>query len=427
MNDNNGALSGLKIVACSTAQAGTVPYMLMADLGAEVIKIETPGKGDMNRKSGFLVGSTGSFFETNNRGVKSLTLNLKSEQGQKILHKLIKDADIFGQNFRPGVAEKLNFDYQTLSKINPKIVYASVSAYGPDAPDGHLPGTDAVGQALSGIAEAYSIPGNNLRTGVASVADESCAILTFGGILAAYINAQKTGKGQKLETSLVGSAFRLLGWTMTTAMWSDRPPITGARINGTRERPGIAACFNDIDEKPFALQLDPNAWEKAMKALGFYEILKTENLIDLGQAFESDDKKNKILNKLAELFSTNKRDHWISILRSGDMISTHVNTMLEASNDPNLTENNYVTEVWYPELNKNMKVHGTPWKFTKTPANIKIAPKLGEHNSEILVKLGYSKEEIRNLIPLSFDNSSSQFKKVALALGKTSLSITGAI
>ena len=397
MTDINGALSGLKIVACSTAQAGTVPYMLMADLGAEVIKIETPGKGDMNRKSGYLIGSTGSFFETNNRGVKSLTLNLKSQKGQKILHDLIKDADIFGQNFRPGVAEKLNFDYETLSKINPKIVYASVSAYGPDAPDGHLPGTDAVGQALSGIAEAYSIPGNNLRTGVASVADESCAILTFGGILAAYINAQKTGKGQKLETSLVGSAFRLLGWTMTTAMWSNKPPITGARINGTRERPGIAACFNDIDGKPFALQLDPDSWEKAMKALNFFDVLEKENLIDLGQAFESDEKKTMILNKLAELFSTQKRDNWISILRDADMISTHVNTMLEASNDPNIKENNYVTEVWYPELNKNMKVHGTPWKFSKTPANIKRAPKLGEHNSELLNKLGYSDDEIQNL------------------------------
>ena len=398
MTDINGALSGLKIVACSTAQAGTVPYMLMADLGAEVIKIETPGKGDMNRKSGYLIGSTGSFFETNNRGVKSLTLNLKSQKGQKILHDLIKDADIFGQNFRPGVAEKLNFDYETLSKINPKIVYASVSAYGPDAPDGHLPGTDAVGQALSGIAEAYSIPGNNLRTGVASVADESCAILTFGGILAAYINAQKTGKGQKLETSLVGSAFRLLGWTMTTAMWSNKPPITGARINGTRERPGIAACFNDIDGKPFALQLDPDAWEKAMKALNFFDVLKKENLIDLGQAFESDKKKTMILNKLAELFSTQKRDNWISILRNADMISTHVNTMLEASDDPNIKENNYVTEVWYPELNKNMKVHGTPWKFSKTPANIKRAPKLGEHNSELLSSLGYSDKEIQDLI-----------------------------
>ena len=397
MNEINGALSGLKIVACSTAQAGTVPYMLMADLGAEVIKIETPGKGDNNRVSGYLMGSTGSFFETNNRGVKSLTLNLKSDKGQKILHDLVKDADIFGQNFRPGVAEKLNFDYETLSKINPKIVYASVSAYGPDAPDGHLPGTDAVGQALSGIAEAYSIPGNNLRTGVASVADESCAILTFGGILAAYINAQKTGKGQKLETSLVGSAFRLLGWTMTTAMWSNKPPITGARINGTRERPGIAACFNDIDGKPFALQLDPDDWKEAMKELNFFDVLEKDNLIDLGLAFESDEKKTEILNKLAELFSTNKRDHWISILRNADMISTHVNTMLEASNDPNLKENNYVTEVWYPELNKNMKVHGTPWKFSKTPANIKRAPKLGEHNSELLNKLGYSDDEIQNL------------------------------
>ena len=398
MSEINGALSGLKIVACSTAQAGTVPYMLMADLGAEVIKIETPGKGDNNRGSGYLMGSTGSFFETNNRGVKSLTLNLKSDKGQKILHDLVKDADIFGQNFRPGVAEKLNFDYDTLSKINPKIVYASVSAYGPDAPDGHLPGTDAVGQALSGIAEAYSIPGNNLRTGVASVADESCAILTFGGILAAYINAQKTGKGQKLETSLVGSAFRLLGWTMTTAMWSNRPPITGARINGTRERPGIAACFNDVDGKPFALQLDPDDWQEAMKELNFFDLLQKENLIDLGLAFESDEKKTQILSKLAELFSTNKRDHWISILRNADMISTHVNTMLEASNDPNLKENNYVTEVWYPELNKNMKVHGTPWKFSKTPANIKRAPKLGEHNSELLNKLGYSEKDIQNLI-----------------------------
>ena len=394
MSEINGALSGLKIVACSTAQAGTVPYMLMADLGAEVIKIETPGKGDNNRNSGFLEGEIGSFFETNNRGVKSLTLNLKSEKGQNILHSLIKDADVFGQNFRPGVAEKLNFDYETLSKINPKIVYASVSAYGPDAPDGHLPGTDAVGQALSGIAEAYSIPGNNLRTGVASVADESCAILTFGGILAAYINAQKTGKGQKLETSLVGSAFRLLGWTMTTAMWSNRPPITGARINGTRERPGIAACFNDINGKPFALQLDPDDWQEAMKALNFFDILTENGLIDLGLAFESEIKKTEILDKLAELFSTDTRDNWISVLRKADMISTHVNTMLEASNDPNIKENNYVTEVWYPELNKNMKVHGTPWKFSKTPANIKRAPKLGEHNTEILSGLGYTKDEI---------------------------------
>ena len=124
-------------------------------------------------------------------------------------------------------------------------------------------------------------------------------------------------------------------------MWSNRPPITGARINGTRERAGIAACFNDVDGKPFALQLDPDDWQEAMKELNFFDVLQKENLIDLGLAFESDEKKTQILSKLAELFSTNKRDHWISILRNADMISTHVNTMLEASNDPNLKENNY--------------------------------------------------------------------------------------
>ena len=132
---------------------------------------------------------------------------------------------------------------------------------------------------------------------------------------------------------------------MTTVMWRNKPTITGARIKGTRERPGIAACFNDVDGKPFALQLDPDDWQEAMKALNFFDVLEKENLIDLGLAFESDEKKTEILNKLAELFSTNKRDHWISILRNADMISTHVNTMLEASNDPNLKENNYTSNV----------------------------------------------------------------------------------
>ncbi len=149
--------------------------------------------------------------------------------------------------------------------------------------------------------------------------------------------------------------------------------------------------------KPFALQLEPNSWLDAMKVLDFKDTLEAEGLLDLGLAFESENKKAEILNKLAELFSTNERDHWISILRKADKISTHVNTMLEASSDPNIVNNNYVTEVWYPELNKNLKVHGTPWKFSKTPANIKRAPKLGEHNSEILKKLGYSTDEIENL------------------------------
>ena len=168
-----GPLQGVKVVSCSTAQAGTVPYMLMADLGADVIKIETPDGGDGSRRMTVLPGKGSTFFETNNRGVKSVTLNLKTPEGRAILHKLVAKADIFGQNFRPGAAEKNGFGYEELRKINPKLVYVSISGYGTKGPNGHLPGTDSMAQALGGIAEAYSMPGQKMRTGIASVADES--------------------------------------------------------------------------------------------------------------------------------------------------------------------------------------------------------------------------------------------------------------
>ena len=152
--------------------------MLMADLGADVIKIEVPGVGDSSRHAGEMIGERSSFFETNNRGVRSLTLNLKSDEGREILYRLVEDADIFGQNFRPGAAEKNGFGYEDLKRINPRLVYVSVSGYGTQGPHADLPGTDAVGQALSGIAEAYAGPGEAMRTGLVSVADESCAMLT---------------------------------------------------------------------------------------------------------------------------------------------------------------------------------------------------------------------------------------------------------
>lgn len=396
MTDTKGPLSGIKAVTCSTAQAGTVPYMLMADMGAEIIKIELPKKGDGSRRAGEVKNGISSFFETNNRGVKSLTLNLKSKKGKEILHKLIKRADIFGQNFSPGAAERNGFGYEELKKINPSIVYASVSAYGPDGPSSNLPGTDAVGQAIGGVTEAFAVPGQQRRTGVASVADETCGLITLSGVLAALIHAKNTGEGQKVETSLIGSAFRLMGWTMTTSMWRDIPPITGARINGSRERAGIAACFNDIEGKPLAIQLEPDHWRPTLELLGFLENLVNKGLDDLGLAFESEENKNLILEELNKMFATNKREHWIKILRDERRIAAPVNSMIEASNDPDIVENNYVTEVFHPDLGEKFKTHGTPWKFSETPSKIGIAPKLAEHNNEILLDLGYSIDEIKD-------------------------------
>jgi len=397
MNNTHGVLSGIRVVTCSTAQAGTVPYMLMADLGAEVIKIEVPGTGDGSRRAGEIKNGVSSFFETNNRGVKSLTLNLKAEEGKKILHELVKRADVFGQNFRPGAAERNGFGYEELRKINPQLVYASVSAYGLEGPDANLPGTDAIGQALSGITEAFSIPGQPMRTGVASVADETTAILTFGGILAALIHARETGQGQKVDTSLVGSAFRLMGWTMATTMWKNQAPITGARINGSRNRAGIAACFNDIDGKPLAIQLDARQWLPALKILGFHNEMDKKGLLDLGIAFDSEEDKNEILDTLSTMFSKDTREHWVSILREADMVAAPVNTMLEASNDPNVVANGYVKEIFHPKIGENIKIHGSPWKFSETPSTPGFAPELGEHNDEILSSLGYTDSQIEEL------------------------------
>ncbi len=394
----HGPLQGVKVVSCSTAQAGTVPWMLMADLGADVIKIETPDGGDSSRRMTVLPGMGSTFFETNNRGVKSVTLNLKSAEGRAILHKLAAKADIFGQNFRPGAADKNGFGWEELHKINPKLVYVSISGYGPKGPHAHLPGTDSMAQALGGIAEAYSMPGQKMRTGVVSVADETCAFLAFGGALAALTYARTTGVGQKIDLSLLGGQVRLMGWTLTTAMWRNQNPITGqARITGTVERPGISASFNDRDGKPLVFQLvGPEDWQDAMTSLGFYDRLKAAGFEKLGVIIEDVGRRADLLALLDELFATGTREDWVTRLRGADIVSAPINTLLEASNDPDVVANGYVTHVEHPKHGQ-LKVHGTPWQFSETPAKPGVAPELGEHNDGVLGELGYGPAELADL------------------------------
>ena len=399
MSERHGPLQGVRVVACSTAQAGTVPYMLMADLGAEVIKIEVPEVGDNSRGSTVLPGLPSTYFETNNRGVKSLTLNLKTEEGREILRQLVARADIFGQNFRPGAAEKNGFGYDELKLVNPKLVYISISGYGPKGPNAELPGTDSMAQALGGIAQAYATPGQPLKTGIVSVADETCAILAFGGALAALTYARTTGIGQKVDCSLLGGQIRLMGWTLTTAMWRNRDPVTGqARITGTPQRPGISASFNDRDGKPLVFQLNgARPWRNAMTALGFYERLEREGFGDLGIVIESEEKRAALLGLLDELFATGPRDDWVRRLRAADIVAAPINTLLEASNDLDVVANGYVAEIDYPKYGKRLKVHGSPWQFSETPVKIGIAPELGADNDTVLAELGYTQAQIAGL------------------------------
>jgi crotonobetainyl-CoA:carnitine CoA-transferase CaiB-like acyl-CoA transferase len=253
-------------------------------------------------------------------------------------------------------------------------------------------------QALGGIAQAYSAPGQPMRTGIASVADETCAILAFGGALAALTHARATGVGQKVELSLLGSIVRLLGWTFTTTLWRGSDPVTGqARVAGTRERPAMSASFNDRDGNPMVFQLARDQWKEAMVGLGFYEEIEKAGFGHLGEAMDSADRRAELLALLDRLFATDTRDHWVARLRAADIVSAPINTMLEAACDPDVLANGYVTEVDYPKHGKRLRVHGAPWQFSATPASIGIAPELGEHNKEVLASLGYSAADIEGL------------------------------
>jgi crotonobetainyl-CoA:carnitine CoA-transferase CaiB-like acyl-CoA transferase len=198
---------------------------------------------------------------------------------------------------------------------------------------------------------------------------------------------------------LLGGQIRLMGWTLTTAMWRNRNPVTGqARVTGTPQRPGLSASFNDRAGKPLVFQLNgARKWRDAMTALGFYEALEKAGFGDLGVIILSEEQRATLLRMLDELFATGPREDWVERLRGADIVAAPINTLLEASNDPDVLANGYVTEVEYPEYGKTLKVHGSPWHFSETPARAGIAPKLGAHNDDILAGLGYTLAQIDDL------------------------------
>ena len=394
MSETHCPLEGVKCVGIIMFQQGPVAFSMMADLGAEVIKIERPGTGERGRglmRSPELPLSP--YFETNNRGFKGITLNIQHEKSHEILAKLVKDADIFAQNFRPGVAERHGFAYEDLIKVNPSIVYLSMSSYGPDGPLAKLPGTDGVAQAAGGIASIFGEEGSRMVLGQHSVADETAAMTNFGAAMVGLYHKKMTGEGQKIETSLLGGQIRLMGFSMTRTLMSGKEMPRGRTRISRGAVSAISASFNDKNGKPFMIQMvGEELWQKGMAAAGFDKALADAGCAKLADV-TSEEKTKVFLDTMNRLFATNTREHWLKILRGVDIVSAPINTLLEASVDPDVIANNYVIEVDHPRVGKVKEV-GFPWKFQKTPAKAGIAPELGEHNNEVYKGLGYSDADI---------------------------------
>ncbi len=400
MSVPHGPLQGVKVVSCSTAQAGTVPWMLMADLGADVIKIEIAAGRRPSRRMTVLPGMGSTFFETNNRGVKSVTLNLKTEEGREILRKLVAKADIFGQNFRPGAAEKNGFGWEELRKVNPKLVYVSISGYGPDGPHAHLPGTDSMAQALGGIAEAYSSAGQKMKTGVVSVADETCAILAFGGALAALTHARTTGVGQKIDLSLLGGQIRLMGWTLQHGDVA-RPK--------SRHRPGphhrhARAAGHQRELRRSRRQAAGLPAHRAGELEGRDDVarlLRASPESGLRRSRRHHRQRRQARRAARHARRPVRHRHARGLGRAAARRRHRLGADQHAARSrrtiPTSMANGYVTEVEYPKLGKKQKVHGTPWKFSETPAKPGIAPELGEHNDAVLGELGFGEAELADL------------------------------
>jgi crotonobetainyl-CoA:carnitine CoA-transferase CaiB-like acyl-CoA transferase len=396
MNEGRRPLDGVKCVGVLTYQQGPVCFSMMADLGASVIKIEQPGKGEQGRWTQPAPELTWRpYYETHNRGFKSLTLNYQKPKGLEILLKLIKDADIFGINLRPGVPERYGFSYEDMIKINPDIVFLNMTAYGPKGPSSELPGMDIVAQAMGGVASIFGEEGTQMMTGTIALADEVAAYINFQAAIVGLYHAKMTGEGQQIDTSLLGGQIRLMGQRITSALNTGKNPKRARTRVGGGKAPLFAGNFTDKDGKPFVIQMvGEDKWANAVKNAQLEEELTKIGCLTLADFVTNEEKTKLLVKTMDKVLKTNTRDYWIKLLRSGDTIAAPLNRISEAAVEPDAIVNGYVTEVDHPRYGKIKEV-GFPWNFHKTPARAGIAPELGEHNDEILRGLGYSAGEIQ--------------------------------
>jgi len=384
-----GPLTGVKVLSLGRVLAGPYAAMLMADMGAEVIKVEDAAKGDMARSNGPFIGDVSSYFLSVNRGKKSLTLNLRHEKGMGLLKKLIPKMDILVENFRPGVMKKMGLDYDTLKDLNPRLLYVSISGFGQYGDYSQRPAFDMVAQGMGGTVSITGEPGRPpVRVGY-SIGDLGGALYAVTGTMAALYEREKTGLGQHLDVAMLDSQIALCEnacaryfatGQIPQPIGTRHPIVTPFQVFPTRTDDMVVVTFKNED------------WGTLCHAIGRDDLPEDERFNTMEKRTANHAKLEPLL---IEIFLEKPREEWLILFDQVGVIASPVNNIEQVVSDKHVNARDMILDVKHSRMG-NMKVVGTPMKFSRTPCRIhKASPDLGEHTGKILAEmLNLSPEEI---------------------------------
>jgi crotonobetainyl-CoA:carnitine CoA-transferase CaiB-like acyl-CoA transferase len=387
---------GIRVLEWGIFHAGPGGTAILADMGAEVIKIEQTGTGDPVRFADYkdisfkLPDDTNLFYAGANRGKKSITLNLSHPQGRQIAHNLVKKSDVFFTNLRHSTIKKMSMDYQTLSRINPRLIYASVTGFGSRGPDADRGAFDFQGQGRAGMMYAFGEPNTPPLLGQFGIVDQATAIMASYEIAIALFMRERFGIGQEVNVSLLGTTSYLLYFNYLVLLMTGRemPRHEQARASALRN------YYRCQDGNWIVLTQTPSesGWKEAC------HVLDLPDLVD-DPRFNTERKKLENSRELVSIFSkafaSKPRDEWLRLCADKSIPICAVNTVTEAINDPQMIENDYIVDFEHPNMG-HIIIPGFPIHFSQAQINNNLlAPELGEHTNSVLKEIGgYSDEDI---------------------------------